>query len=111
MDATALRPLASRLLVINDDQPSGSRVSQAMGNLPDATLVTLDDYAGLAWTDVAADRPDAVGSAMLHFLARMEATRAREQAVTLPEGEGQIDGITYCIRGSGPPLVLLSAVT
>lgn len=105
MDATALRPLASRLLVFNDDQRH--LVSQAVGSLPDATLVTLADYSGVAWTDVAADRPDDIGPAMLNFLARMDANRAREQTVTLPEGDGEIDGVTYRIRGSGPPLVLL----
>jgi ubiquinone/menaquinone biosynthesis C-methylase UbiE len=54
---------------------------------------------------VAADRPEAIGPAILDFLARMEVTGQR--AAPLLEGEGQLDEITYCIRGRGPPLVLL----
>jgi hypothetical protein len=46
MDATALRPLASRLLVVNDDHPTGHGVTQAMAQLPDATLLTLPGYRG-----------------------------------------------------------------
>ncbi len=72
MSSDALAPLASHLLVINDDQRSGQRVSQAMQRLPDAKLVTLDDYSGLLWTDIVADRPETIGAAMLDFLAQME---------------------------------------
>lgn len=107
MDATALRPLASRLLVVNDDHPTGRRVAQGMAQLPEATLLTLPDYAGPLWADVAAERPDDVGAALLAFLARMEAARPAQGPVTLPEGAGEVAGITYHIRGAGPPLVLL----
>jgi hypothetical protein len=31
----------------------------------------------------------------------------RSQGVSLPEGEGEVAGITYRVRGSGPPLVLM----
>ena len=37
----------------------------------------------------------------------MEAGRPTHKPVTLPEGAGEVAGITYYIRGSGPPLVLL----
>lgn len=107
MDPEVLRRLGPRLLVFNDDQQSGQRVTQAMASLPDATLVTLPNYSGLPWSDVAADRPDEIGAAMLDFVARMGAGRGGERTVTLPEGDGDIDGVTYHIRGSGPPLVLL----
>ncbi|MEE9146962.1 MAG: methyltransferase domain-containing protein [Candidatus Tectomicrobia bacterium] len=103
----ALAPLASHLLVINDDQRSGQRVSQAMQRLPDAKLVTLDDYSGLLWTDIVADRPETIGAAMLDFLAQMEPLRAGAKTVTRPAGQGEIDGLIYTIEGTGPPLVLL----
>jgi SAM-dependent methyltransferase len=107
MNAAALRPLASRLLVVNDEHPTGRRVTQAMAHLPDATLLTLPDYAGFLWADVMADRPNAIGTALLEFVARMEAERPGQRPVTLPEGAGEVAGLTYHIRGSGPPLVLL----
>lgn len=107
MDASVLRPLDSRLLVFNDDQRSGQGVTQAMASLPDATLVTLPNYFGFPWSDVAADHPEVVATAMMEFLARMDAGQDGERTVTLPEGKGEIDGLSYHIRGSGPPLVLL----
>jgi SAM-dependent methyltransferase len=107
LDATALRPLASRLLVVNDDAPTGQSVTQAMAQLPDATTLTLSDYAGFLWADVLADRPHDVGATLLAFVTRLEATRPAPRPVTLPAGTGEVAGITYAIRGSGPPLVLL----
>ena len=89
MDATALRPLASRLLVVNDDHPTGQRVTQAMAHLPDATLLTLSDYAGFLWADVMADRPHDLGTTLLEFVARVEAGRPAQRPVTLPEGAGE----------------------
>jgi SAM-dependent methyltransferase len=107
MDAMALRPLASRLLVVNDDHPTGRRVAQGMAQLPEATLLTLPDYAGPLWADVVADRPHEISTALLAFMARMEAEHPAPRPVTLPEGAGEVAGITYHIRGAGPPLVLL----
>ena len=107
MDSTALRPLASRLLAINDDRPTGRKVTEAIVHLPDATLVTLDDYAGFVWADIVADRLDDIGTAMLDFLTRMDAEQATHSPVTLPEGVGDLAGLSYHIRGVGPPLVLL----
>ena len=107
MDATVLRSLGSRLLVFNDDQRSGQGVRRAMESLPDARLVPLPNYSGAIWSDVAFDRTDDIGTAMMDFLALMDARRAGDKTVTLTEGSGDIDGLTYHIRGSGPPLVLL----
>src|SRR5262249_12950355 len=67
----------------------------------------LPDYAGFLWADVVADRPHAIGAALLACVARMEAGHPAPRPVTLPEGAGEVAGITYHIRGSGPPLVLL----
>src|SRR5207302_713889 len=61
---------------------------------------------GMLWADVAADRTQEVGTAMLDALQRAD-LRHRGKAVVLPEGEGEVAGIAYRIRGAGPPLVLL----
>jgi 2-polyprenyl-3-methyl-5-hydroxy-6-metoxy-1,4-benzoquinol methylase len=107
LDPQTVGPLASRLLVVNGDQgPPMERVRRAVESVPNARLATLRDYAILGWTDVVADRTDEIGSTMLHFLAQMNHP-ARVKSVPPAAGEGEIAGISYRIRGAGPPLVLL----
>jgi len=107
VDPRTVGSLASRLLVVNGDQGAGAeRVRRVVEGAPNARLVSLRDYAVLGWTDVVADRADEIGSAMLNFLALMN-TPAGAKSVPPAEGEGEIAGISYRIRGSGPPLVLL----
>src|SRR5207302_1030950 len=71
--------------------------------LPRAMTVVLADYPGHTWADIAAERGDAILAAMRDFLARHDTLAA----VALPEAEGDIAGITYRVRGKGPPLILL----
>ena len=106
VDANALRPLASHSLVLIGDRGTAvEAVRSNMANLPDATVVTLQNYQGGTASDVVADRGDDIGTAMLDFLARRNQEQG-DQEVSLPEGEGQVAGILYRIQGSGPPLVL-----
>ena len=60
----------------------------------------------LAWADVVADRSDDIGSTMMNFLERIDPPEGGK-VVPLTDGDGEIAGISYRIRGSGPPLVLL----
>jgi hypothetical protein len=62
----------------------------------------LRGYEWQPWSDVIADRGAEIGAAMLDFLDRHPIP-----AVTLSETEGEVAGITYRIRGEGPPLVLM----
>jgi SAM-dependent methyltransferase len=104
LDTRTLTPLASRLLVVTGDRgPGARRVQAALPDLPQARAVVLDDYAGLTWADIAAERGDSIGAAMQEFLARRDPLPAAE----LPEQEGEIAAISYRVRGAGPPLVLL----
>jgi SAM-dependent methyltransferase len=102
----AERLAAKLLLVMGDHGPTAEAVRDSTNRLPGAQLVTLHDYEVRAWSDVAAERTDELGGAMLEFLARMT-TPASPGVVPLREGEGEIAGISYRIRGAGPPLVLL----
>ena len=105
--SSPLRGLASRLLVASGDQGSyTAAVRPAMAELPGATLVTLPDYFTYPTSDVAADRTEDLSSALTNFLERVEQGQGSSM-VTLPEGEGEVAGIRYRVRGSGPPLVLL----
>jgi ubiquinone/menaquinone biosynthesis C-methylase UbiE len=107
MQPSALRALSSRLLVYTGDQgPPAASVRRAAEMLPEATMVTLRDYFGHPRADVAVDHVEMIGTTMLAFLARLDQSHAI-RPVALPEGEGEMAGISYRIRGAGPPLVLL----
>ena len=104
LDTPTLAPLAGRLLVMTGDHGPGSRrVHAALPDLPEATVEVLNDYAGPTWADIAAERCDTIGAVMLQFLMRRDAV----PAAALPEQEGEIASISFRVRGSGPPLVLL----
>jgi SAM-dependent methyltransferase len=104
LDTRTLAPLAGRLLVVTGDHgPGARRVLAALPDLPQATVEVLGDYAGHTWADIATERGDGIGAAMLRFLARREAL----PAAALPEQEGEIADISFRLRGAGPPLVLL----
>jgi SAM-dependent methyltransferase len=107
VDPQNIAHLASRLLVITGDQgPTAENVRAAMVRLREASFVFLPGYSLLGWSDVVADRPDEIGSALLHFLGQVPSPPGRDVAPPA-EKEGEIAGISYRIQGAGPPLVLL----
>lgn len=99
--------LAARVLVVTGDR--GGLVETVRGTLaglPGARHVCLSDYDLLGWSDVAAERTDELSAAMLQFLAGTASPPA--PAVIAPgERDGEVAGVTYSVRGAGPPLVLL----
>ena len=104
LDTATLAPLARRLLVVTGDHgPGARRVRSGLADLPGATTVVLDDYAGLTWADLACERGDSIGAAMREFLPRHAALPAADLAAQ----DGEIAGISYRVRGEGAPLVLL----
>lgn len=101
-----LRPKASRLMVITGDHGGAAdQIQRRLDELPGTRLLRLADYFSPMWADIIADRTDEIGANMLDFLGR-NAPVDGPDAVTLREGEGEEAGISYQIRGSGPPLVL-----
>ena len=106
MKPDALRAHAPPLLVVAGDR--GNTVDdlvRGVEGLPGARLTFLRDYFSPMWADVLADRTGEVESAMTEFLALRE-REAPAPGVRLPEGEGEEDGVSYSVRGSGPPLLL-----
>jgi SAM-dependent methyltransferase len=104
--AGSVKSMATRLLLVHGDRgPIVDRVSAAARQIPEATVVTLPHYAGLPFSDVAAERRDQVGVALVDFLRRMELVAS--SALTLTHESGELAGISYRVAGSGPPLVLL----
>jgi SAM-dependent methyltransferase len=107
LDPRDITALAARTLVIRGDRgPAAGRVQNALREIKSATSITLAGYEPLMWSDLLADRTAEIGAAMLDFLTRID--RANPvPAAPLAEGEGEVAGISYHIRGAGPPLVLL----
>ena len=93
IDPSIARTIASRLLVFNGDR----------GN---SAVVALQDYQRSNYADVIADRGESMGTALINFLGRMDEGE-KFGAVPMAEGEGEVAGISYKIRGSGPPLLLI----
>jgi ubiquinone/menaquinone biosynthesis C-methylase UbiE len=107
LDPHTLAPLAGRLLVVTGDRgPGARRVEAGLSELPQATAVVLADYTGHTWADIAAERGDRIGTAIQEFLASPALPRV-PPTTGLPEQEGEIAGISYRVRGAGPPLILL----
>jgi ubiquinone/menaquinone biosynthesis C-methylase UbiE len=103
LDTAELRGVASRLFVLAGDQGTSAQgATKLLTDLPEAASHVLRGYDWQPWSDVVADRGSEIGTAMSDFLDRHPAA-----AIGLSEGEGETAGITYRIRGAGPPLVLL----
>jgi len=106
-DRHLVGPVSTKLLVVTGDRgPAAETVRDAMRSVPGVQHVELSDYDMFAWSDVAGERTREFADAMLGFLARLTASGAAK-SVSLPAGEGEVAGISYRIRGIGPPLVLL----
>ena len=107
-DSPALSPLAGRLLVFNGDRGGAAEtIARNMAGLPSAATVTLSDCQFPDnYNDLAVLRGGEIGPAMLDFLARMDAQN-RPESISPSVEEGEVDGIYFKVRGSGPPLVLL----
>jgi SAM-dependent methyltransferase len=104
LNPRSLAPLGAKFLVVTGDHGLGARrVRAVLPDLPEATAVVLDDYAGLTWADLAADRGGHIDAAMRELRQRCETV----PAAGLREQEGEIAGISFRVRGAGPPLLLL----
>ncbi len=107
LDPSELYGLASRLLVVAGDhgRPAQGAI-KLREDLPNAASHILRGYECQPWSDIIADRGTEIGQAMLDFLDRLHRDHP-VVAVTLPEQQGEAAGISYRIRGAGPPLVLM----
>ena len=105
VDLDAVGSLVSKLLVFNGDQGApAARVNGVMEGAPAANLVTLQDYVVNGWADVT-DHTEIIAPAMTNFFQRVGAEGVGT-GNAISEGEGEFAGISYRIRGSGPPVVL-----
>ncbi len=107
IDPRAVAVFTSRFLVITGDRGKPAEaLRRIVSNLPGATLFALRDYSSAgSWLDIVADRTEELGLTMMNLLARMSQEQ-KIRGVSLPEGEGEVAGISYRVEGSGPPLLL-----
>jgi hypothetical protein len=96
-------PAGVPLLVVHGDDAT---LPTVIGTFPDATGLHLRDYEGVPWSDVMVERGDEISPTLLQFLSTAEQRRPVEPA-QIAEGEGEIAGVTYRVRGSGPAVLLL----
>ena len=81
-------------------------VAQVLSEFRQASGFTLANYLGAPWSDALAEPQHDLWPAILGFLAKV-GERNRVEPVALSEGRGQVSGIAYHVRSSGPPLLLL----
>jgi SAM-dependent methyltransferase len=107
LDARAHAGLAARTLVITGDRGAAAeRVATVLQSVEDIASVRLADYEALMWSDLAADQGAEIAAAMHDFLQSVDG-RPVPEMMRLPESEGEAAGISYRIRGAGPPLLLM----
>jgi SAM-dependent methyltransferase len=107
LDASSTTPLGDRVLVITGDRGvAADALARALGPGGMIDCVRLSEYESLMWSDVAEDRGDEIKTALFDFLERID-SRDPAPVVSLPMSEGELAGISYKIRGSGPALVLM----
>ncbi len=107
LDPDRLEGLAARLLVVTGDHgPGPRRVQASLPRLPQAATRVLGDYTGLTWADLAVERGAEIGGAMRDFLAGIERREPLPPARPA-DPEGEVAGISFRVRGVGPPLMLL----
>jgi SAM-dependent methyltransferase len=106
LDPGELAGLAARMLaVVGDRGPTAEGTAKLLADLPNAASHILRSYEYLPWSDIASERGAEISTAMLDFLDRFK--QGKSVTATLPRQQGEVAGISYRIRGAGPPLVLM----
>ena len=103
LDPAPFEGIADRLLMLSGESGLTADVTTtAAKRLTGATRVVLAGYDAPGWADVAADRTDELAGHMIGFLA------SRKADVPQPASrQGSHAGLSWCIEGAGPALVLL----
>jgi len=101
LGADAVAPMAPHLLVVSGDSGAAAeRVRKALAMIAEAASARLPGYEPLMWSDLAAERGAEITAAMHDFLRRSDLPPTR-----IAEREGEVSGISYRVRGAGPPLL------
>ena len=102
LDPAPFAGVADKMLLIAGEYgPTFEVTTRAVARLPGAQHFFLDGYEAQGWADTAADRTHELVEATEVFLTGHAADTPK---IT---GEGEHEGITYRIEGSGPALILM----
>jgi SAM-dependent methyltransferase len=103
LDPAPFAAVAERMLIVAGEYgPTFEVMNRAAARLSGAQRVMLEGYEAQGWADTAAERTGDLLEAMMGFLGA-HAADAPKAAAT----EGEHQGITYRIEGSGPALILM----
>ena len=102
LDADLLGPIRERLLVIGGEHDAAA--GEAPSRLPGATGRQTPGYSPLPWSDPALDHTEEIAEALT---AHFEANAAEIADLGAVAREGEVAGVSYRIRGQGPPVVFL----
>jgi ubiquinone/menaquinone biosynthesis C-methylase UbiE len=109
LDGSSFSGVADRLLLISGEIGlTVATTTRAQALLPTARRHVLAGYDAAGWSDVVADRAGEVAEVMTRFLAGVasgtpEASPGTRSGAT----HGECAGLTFHVRGEGPPLMLL----
>ncbi len=105
LDPAPFAEAAARLLVIAGEHGQTAELAaRAERRLPGMGRAVLAGYEAQGWSDVVADRTEAVAAAIAGFLHDRAPAAA---SPSHPLKDGSHLGISYRIEGAGPALVLL----
>jgi SAM-dependent methyltransferase len=105
LDVEDLRPFGKRLTLIGTDrEPATSRANALVSAVGGARRVTLPGYEWYIWSDLAADRGDAIVRALVESITSRNGSDGK-QTYSI-ERTSEIAGIRCHANGSGPALVL-----
>ena len=105
LDPDSVRNVESRLLILSGDRGAGFD-SLSLDDFPGDRVSLLEDYETWGWTDMVSDRTDEIGDQVMTFLTgdSLLDTPPMDPPDVF---EGEVAGITYRVRGSGSPLILM----
>lgn len=107
LQAATVAPVEERLLLLYGDGGAGAEAAAlALPELPASQSHCLGDFTVLTWTDVMAERGDEIMPVWQGFLAGAEA-RSPATKLNLGTVDGEVAGVTYRAKGTGPAVVLL----
>lgn len=109
LDGASFSGVADRLLMISGETGlTVGTTTRAQAVLPSARRHVLAGYEAAGWSDVVADRAGEVAGEMIRFLADAAPRISKASpAAGLGPIRGECAGLSFEVRGEGPPLMLL----
>lgn len=103
MSSDLIHKFQDRCAILTGDKgPAFENIQRFLQNLPYVQTTELSDYDPLAWSDLMVDRLDEIDTCLFPFLDRIALPPLTPPA----QSSGEVAGLTYTIRGTGPPLIL-----